>query len=205
MTLNRIVLLLFISTLLIMCFHLLTNQHDDENQYYKEIMKKRALKNRVFQNAPENQSPIPKKEKASFSGLNYFLPNRDYKVQATLHKMQKDSVYTFQNSKKNTQKIYGILKFEIKQQQFELIALQAPLLKNKLFVPFTDKTSGRETYGAGRYLDVYRTKDQYVTIDFNLAYNPSCAYNKNYNCPLPPPENHLSVRIEAGEKIYKPH
>ncbi len=70
------------------------------------------------------------------------------------------------------------------------------------FLPFRDTTSGKETYGAGRYLDVHPAKDGKVEINFNLAYNPFCAYNDAYSCPLPPGENWLQVPIRAGEKSY---
>ncbi len=69
------------------------------------------------------------------------------------------------------------------------------------FLPFRDRTSGSETYGAGRYLDIEPSDDGTATIDFNEAYNPFCAYNDAYACPLPPPENWLQVRIEAGERL----
>jgi hypothetical protein len=76
-----------------------------------------------------------------------------------------------------------------------------------LFVPFRDLTSGKETYGAGRYLDLKAGKDQTPTgkwlLDFNKAYNPWCAYSEDYACPLTPPENWLNVPIYAGEKDYK--
>ncbi len=72
------------------------------------------------------------------------------------------------------------------------------------FIPFRDATSGKTTYGAGRYLDIEPNDDGTVTIDFNLAYNPYCAYNEAYSCPLPPVENWLSVPIAAGEKDFRP-
>jgi hypothetical protein len=71
-----------------------------------------------------------------------------------------------------------------------------------LFLPFRDATSGQETYGAGRYIDVGAARDGRVTVDFNLAYNPYCAYNPSYSCPLPPRENWLDVPIRAGEQDY---
>jgi uncharacterized protein (DUF1684 family) len=70
------------------------------------------------------------------------------------------------------------------------------------FLPFRDATSGKASYGAGRYLDIEPNSDGTVTIDFNLAYNPFCAYNDAYSCPLPPTENWLQVPIEAGEKDF---
>ncbi len=74
-----------------------------------------------------------------------------------------------------------------------------------LFVPFRDKTCGTETYGAGRYLDLEDPAGAEVLIDFNLAYNPYCAYSESYSCPLPPPENWLEIPVTAGERKYEPH
>ncbi len=71
------------------------------------------------------------------------------------------------------------------------------------FVPFKDLTNGTETYPAGRYLDIPVTENDIITVDFNVAYNPYCAYSPYYSCPLPPMENHLKVRISTGEKNYK--
>jgi uncharacterized protein (DUF1684 family) len=75
----------------------------------------------------------------------------------------------------------------------------------RLFVPFADETSGRETYGAGRYLDLDRTSTGIYVIDFNTAYNPYCAYNPTYDCPVPPKENRLPLPIRAGEKMPQGH
>jgi uncharacterized protein (DUF1684 family) len=76
--------------------------------------------------------------------------------------------------------------------------------RGTLFLAFGDETSARETYGAGRYLDVKKPKGiNTITLDFNEAYNPYCAYNETYSCPLPPPENLLTIPIYAGEKNYK--
>lgn len=80
--------------------------------------------------------------------------------------------------------------------------------KNYLFLPFTDATTGVETYESGRYIDLLTTDivNNTVTIDFNKAYNPYCAYVSDvYNCPIPPKENHLRVAIRAGEKMYGKH
>lgn len=76
---------------------------------------------------------------------------------------------------------------------------------DELFVPFKDATTGKESYGAGRYLDVPRHDGSDYILDFNLAYNPSCAYSPRYNCPYPPPQNTLKIRVEAGEMIPFEH
>jgi uncharacterized protein (DUF1684 family) len=75
----------------------------------------------------------------------------------------------------------------------------------RLFVPFTDATTGQETYGAGRYLDLDRTSTGIYVVDFNTAYNPYCAYNPTYDCPVPPKDNRLPVPIRAGEKTPRGH
>ena len=75
--------------------------------------------------------------------------------------------------------------------------------QNKLTLIFTDETSGEESYGACRYLDLTREGETSITIDFNMAYNPYCAYSENFSCPLPPPGNHINVPIRAGERDYK--
>ncbi len=110
---------------------------------------------------------------------------------------------------------YAELRFRIGEQNLRLTGFLDPHYQEQrhghdhgieLFVPFRDATSGRETYGAGRYLEVEVEEDadgrQVATIDFNLAYNPYCAYNEAYSCPLPPAENSLPAVIQAGERIY---
>ena len=103
----------------------------------------------------------------------------------------------------------GKLEFKIDGKNYVLMAYQAQKeIGNKeagghMFVPFTDETRGRESYGGGRYLDIGMPKGESITVDFNLAYNPYCAYNYKYSCPIPPRENHLPVRIAAGEKKFK--
>jgi uncharacterized protein (DUF1684 family) len=115
------------------------------------------------------------------------------------------------DGKKRLYRQYGILSFELKGKSLTLPAYQSkrlmrmPQYRNYLFVPFTDPTNGNTTYGAGRYLGLYMPKQEEgnITLDFNKAYNPYCAYNSNYSCPIPPRANHLNAAIEAGEKKYK--
>jgi uncharacterized protein (DUF1684 family) len=82
--------------------------------------------------------------------------------------------------------------------------MQIPKYRDYLFIPMKDQTSGKETYGAGRYLDasIKDIKDGKIALDFNKLYNPYCAFSEGYSCPIPPKENHLPVRIEAGEKLF---
>jgi uncharacterized protein (DUF1684 family) len=95
----------------------------------------------------------------------------------------------------------GVLEFSLQGQPMSLAAFVEEGQKlESLFVPFADLTTGKETYPAGRYLDLHPTATGYYAVDFNLAYNPSCAYNAEYDCPYPPPSNRLKVEIKAGEK-----
>ena len=111
---------------------------------------------------------------------------------------------------KQQYRVFGIIHFNIHDTAVALHIYQSRSLmssekyKEHLFIPFTDLTSGRETYGGGRYIDLYISdiiNNTYV-IDFNKAYNPYCAYNNSFSCPLPPKENLLQVAIRAGEKSY---
>lgn len=107
---------------------------------------------------------------------------------------------------------FGVLKFTLNGREQLLSVYQIdpeigskfPEYADLLFVPFKDLTSGKETYGVGRYIDIKTPKGNKVTLDFNLAYNPNCAYgNDKYSCPIPPKENFLRVEIKAGEKNYR--
>lgn len=95
----------------------------------------------------------------------------------------------------------GVLEFSLGGQPMSLAAFveEGQALEN-LFVPFADLTTGKETYPAGRYLDIRPTSTGFYNVDFNLAYNPTCAYNASYDCPYPPASNRLKVEIRAGEK-----
>jgi uncharacterized protein (DUF1684 family) len=95
----------------------------------------------------------------------------------------------------------GALRFAWNGQDRDLIAYDLGTAYGALFVPFLDATSGSDTYGAGRYLDVEPEEDGTYTLDFNLAYHPFCAYSPDYSCPLTPAENRLPERMEAGEQL----
>ena len=96
----------------------------------------------------------------------------------------------------------GQIRFNVGGEEAVLQVYEADM-GGYLFMPFVDATAPEETYGAGRYLEPEVTTPNRVRVDFNLAYNPYCAYNENWSCPLPPRENRLKVRIEAGEKNYQ--
>ncbi len=142
-----------------------------------------------------------------FRGLDYFDINENYRIHATIKK-SKGKKFKMPTSTDRTPiyRRYGYVYFKINDELCTLTVYQnMELMKKKgyedyLFIPFRDATSTVETYGGGRYLDLRIPTSDQIQIDFNLSYNPYCAYSYRYSCPIPPEENKLKVRIEAGEK-----
>lgn len=147
-----------------------------------------------------------------FQGLDYFSTSTNYRLNARLEK-NKGKKFKMPTSTERLPiyKRYGYVYFELNGETHRLTVYQNMELikkeefKNYLFIPFRDATSGIETYGGGRYLDLQIPANTSIIIDFNLAYNPYCAYSYRYSCPVPPEENTLKIRIEAGEKIPLGH
>ena len=142
-----------------------------------------------------------------FEGLDYFDFDSTYQIEAVFIK-KKGRRFKMPTSTERlpVYRRYGIIQFKINDSLCELEVYQNMALRKKkeykdyLFIPFRDGTSRIETYGGGRYLDVRIPKGKMILVDFNLAYNPYCAYSYRYSCPIPPEENTLEVRILAGEK-----
>ncbi len=155
----------------------------------------------------DSDSPIPDQERGGFQGLKYFPPSFDYRVDAQLTRFEKPELVTLMTSKGTIRPYlkYGVFTFQLQGKKLQLQAYKAAddPHERSLFIPFRDETSGRESYGSGRYLDLEETRGETYVLDFNLAYNPYCAYSENYVCPFPPRENTLPVPVKAGEKNYK--
>ena len=150
-----------------------------------------------------DDSPIPERE--SFAGLKYFPSDEKYRMKLKLQRYPNPEIVTMVTSKGTQQRFYrvGYFEFEIDGKKARLQAYRsAERADEHLFIPFRDKTSGKESYGAARYIDLDLTQDDNYVLDFNTAYNPYCAYSDDYVCPLPPRENSLDVEIRAGEKKY---
>ncbi|TLZ60079.1 MAG: DUF1684 domain-containing protein [Methanobacteriota archaeon] len=175
--------------------------------YVKQIEVERREKDHFFKEHP--QSPIPWALRGAFGGLAYFPPNPKYSVRLKLHRYPKPEAVVLATSKgvpRNMLK-WGYFEFTIDGQIRRLQAYKAMPKpgeheEESLFVPFRDGTSGKESYPAARYLDLPPSKTDEHVLDFNLAYNPYCAYSEDYVCPFPPRENWLDIRIEAGEKDF---
>ena len=160
------------------------------------------------------KSPLKKKDLKKFKGLEFFPIDSAFIVTAKLTKTKDASTFEMATTtdRKPLYKEYGILKFKLKGKDFQLTIYQnqdnltSEEYKNHLFLPFTDNTSGEDSYGGGRYMDVLTTDekpDSTITLNFNNTYNPYCAYNENYSCPLTPRKNHLDIEIKAGIKSFK--
>ena len=173
-----------------------------------EVQRFREIRDKSFRNAGE--TPLTSADFADFKGLEYFDLSEKFIVKAKLEKTSDQQIFMMPTSTGAARKYfkYGILTFEIEGKNFSLNAFQseAEAKKNiEIFVPFKDLTSGKETYGAGRYLNIKIPADDTAILDFNYAYNPSCAYgNSQFSCALPPKENFLQTEIKAGEKVF-PH
>lgn len=201
---NRVIILIAVAVLIISIFYAFLGSQDNSS-YIKGIQKEREEKDRFMRTSPE--SPFPK-SKGEFKGLPYYAPDIRYRIMAELDPIpEKKMVLLSTNDGKEQRYIeYGYATFKLDGESNKLLILEIADMgpaRGKLFLAFGDKTSTVETYGAGRYLDVTKTPgSSTIKLDFNLAYNPYCAYNRSYSCPLPPPENLLSIAIKAGEKMF---
>lgn len=194
-----------------------------EKGYFKKIKAERVAKNKQFKDA-ELGSPLSDKQIKTFKQLNYFPVDTTYRVKAKLLKNEKQEIFTFKTTDKRKRDYikYGTLEFEIEGQKQRLTVYKGikrvsfirpstdsskkstlKIFQDRLFLPFRDLTTGNETYGGGRYLELLAPKGQDLILDFNLVYNPYCAYRNDFSCPIPPPENTLEVAIRAGEKKFK--
>jgi uncharacterized protein (DUF1684 family) len=159
----------------------------------------RQAKDAFFAHHP--QSPLNAEQKDNFDGLRYFSEDPDLRLELEVDEFEEKEHVQMQTSTGDMQEYvrYGKVKFDVNGDQAEL-TLYAN--EHGLFLPFVDSQAGSETYGAGRYLEPEPLPNGRVLVDFNLAYNPYCAYNERWSCPLPPAENRLDVPIRAGEKNF---
>ena len=177
--------------------------------YQQEVYENRKAKDKFFKES--DSSPLPDQYKWQFIGLNYFPVEVKYKVTANFSRISDTLPFKIQTST-GDERVYiknGRLDFILDGRDLSLMTYQEKTQVERggptsLFVPFTDLTNGRESYGAGRYINVKMPVANSIILDFNQAYNPYCNYNHNYSCPIPPPENYLAIEIRAGEKKYSP-
>lgn len=152
------------------------------------------------------ESPLTEAQKQSLQTLTFYDINPSYRVKARLLPIENKKVRQVPLTDGSVEKYieHSYAEFELNGQTNKVLLLQSVKetdMRN-FFLAFADETSGKETYGGGRFLNVRQDGKNSITIDFNLAYNPYCAYNPDYACPLPPKENIMTISVEAGEKNY---
>jgi uncharacterized protein (DUF1684 family) len=173
-----------------------------ERPYPDQIAARRADKDQFMRSA---QSPVPPERRDGFAPLAYFPVDPEYRVPASLELMPGNDVMEMPTStgQRRQMRRIGRLQFTLKSRPETLTAFVDATENDmrRLFVPFGDLTNGLETYQGGRYLDLDRTATGIYDLDFNRAYHPFCLYNPTYDCPVPPPENRLTIPVRAGEKL----
>ena len=176
------------------------------SSWKEELQREREMKDIFF--SQHWQSPIPAEKRKHFKGLNYFPPDFAYRFELELHEHKEKQVVKMAYTKNQEKDFirWGEFRFKVGDKEQIIQVYKSDPQEGRLFVLFRDKTSGKETYGAGRYIDLEPEKDQTSAgkwvLDFNKAYNPWCAYSEEYTCPLVPTENWLEIAIHAGEKNY---
>jgi uncharacterized protein len=159
----------------------------------------RAEKDEFFGKHP--QSPLTREQRKDFKGLSYFPENESLRLEVQVEELPKKVSFEMQTSTGSVQTYqkFGKFKFSVDGSEVELTIYQN---ENGFFLPFVDSLANKETYPAGRYLEPEPLPGNRFFVDFNLAYNPYCAYNEMWSCPITPAENRLKVPIQAGEKLF---
>lgn len=179
------------------------------NNYYEEIKAYQDTMNIEFADA--KKSPLTEDDLVHFKKLDFFNIDSNYRVVANLNVTPGEFPFPMKTTTARTPMYvkYGVVSFTINgvkctlnvYQNLDLIKKEG--YKDHLFLPFNDLTNGFESYGGGRYIDLRIPDGNTIIIDFNKNYNPYCAYNHKYSCPIPPEENNLNVEVKAGVKAFK--
>jgi hypothetical protein len=185
-----------------------SEEPEPQEEIIKAIQSFRKEKDHFFKTAPN--SPLEESDKLHFKGLHYFPIDLRYRFEGVIERyiinINNPKYYaTFLTNKGPKKRYirYGKFKFTFEEKEYSL-DLYKSIGSDVIFIPFYDKANGKETYEGGRYLDAEILMPGYrLAIDFNYAYNPSCAYNEKFVCVLPLEENRLNMEIPAGEKKFK--
>ncbi len=190
--------------------------HDTDKRTAEEVASDKIADIIRFQNElnaefkdPET-SPLPDRFRMDFESLDFFSIDTNYIIKASFTRTPDALPFSMPTNteRKSTEVLYGVAKFSMQGKEHQLEIYQTPELitqekyKDYLFLPFTDATNGTETYGGGRYLDLKIPNGNTIVLNFNKAYNPYCAYNKKYSCPLVPSVNNLNTKVHAGVKAF---
>ena len=167
-----------------------------------ELSEFRAAKDESFRH--DHQSPLQPQQRAHFDGLAYYDENRELALELTAEPFAEQAAVEMQTSTGEVASYvrWARIHFEVDGEAAALTVYR-DAQSGDLFLPFQDANAGGETYGAGRYLEVEELEHGRLRVDFNYAYNPYCAYNEAWSCPIPPAENRLAVPIRAGERTFE--
>jgi uncharacterized protein (DUF1684 family) len=184
---------------------------ENKNSYNDDISQFHYKLNVEF--SDKKTSPLKSEDFTDFKQLSFFPINETFKIVAHFKRTPNKPIFEMQTTTERKPRYtqYGIASFNIDGKECSLRIYQNqelvvdPEYTDYLFIPFNDLTNGDETYDAGRYIDLKVPDGDSITIDFNKAYNPYCAYNDKYSCPLPPRENDLAVKIKAGILNFNKH
>ena len=175
---------------------------ENETEYIKKIQEIRNETNRDFKE--HKDSPLTPEERANFTGLDFFPIDVKYKFICSIQQESEKAEEVQLETSKGDMRLfikYGKVEFKIQDSIYQLHVFK---VKDEEYyvTPFKDPTNGKQSYYGGRYVNLEKLENKKFVLDFNLAYNPSCAYSDQYNCVLVPFENHLSIPIDAGVKKY---
>lgn len=178
----------------------------DLDEWKSRVEMERRQKDMFF--AAHPQSPLSLQDRRAFQGLDYWPPHGEQRFELELREYDEKQVIGVADTGGQERNMWrwGEFRFQMAGRECTLHVYKNDPDEARLFLPFRDKTSGEESYGAGRYLDLeperHLTREGRWILDFNEAYNPWCAYSEHYVCPFVPPENWLEVPVRAGEKMY---
>ncbi|QXU39711.1 DUF1684 domain-containing protein [Pedobacter sp. D749] len=186
---------------------LLISMNGFAQNYAEQIAKHREIYKQDF--IKDERSPLRKND---LQNLHFYEADSTYKILADVETLKNEKVFkmsTFDGSSSDYYK-YAHVNFVLNSKKIQMTLYKSvslstnPVYKDHLFLPFTDETNNKETYGGGRYIDLDAKEivDNHIEIDFNKAYNPYCAYSDGYRCPVPPEDNNLQLAVKAGEKLY---
>jgi len=196
-------------SLLILLLLFVSVSYAQESKQIKEAKKFQQKLNKEF--SSKEESPLTKEDLATFKSLDFFPIDSNFIVTAslTLHKGSENLEMKTTTDRIQVYKLYATANFKLNGKDYSLEIYQneklllTPDYEDYLFLPFTDLTNGETSYGGGRYIDLRLPKADSILIDFNQSYNPLCAYNEKYSCPIPPKSNHLNTSISAGVKNFE--
>jgi len=206
------IFLVFLNLLILSVFPGFSTAGEGEKADFKaqqEKLTKEWRKERDEFFKSHQRSPLPSKEKRVFRGLSYYSFDSNYAFSGEIkrfnfHINNPDYYATFLTNKGTNKRYirYGKFHFQLNGKEY-VLGIYKSILSDILFIPFKDRTNGKETYEGGRYIDAEILPGYKMTLNFNVSYNPSCAYDDKFICVLPPRENMMEIEIRAGEKNYK--